>query len=164
MLRIIGSTLIILSGTLLGFLKSDMLRRRSECLTKIISGLNLLETDISYGKKDLQKALLTIGENHKIELFKNMAKKIPTIGIKEAISSALKEECECLLQRDKAPILALGENLGMTDSLSQEISIKRAVLTLSESKKEAEAEYAKFGRLYRSVGVLGGILGAIILI
>ncbi len=163
MFRIIGAGLIIVAGSMIGFLKSDSLKKRAECLDGIISGLNLLETDIGYGRNDLFCALFSIGENHGIGMFKTIANNLSKDGIKVATDKALLEE-EFLLERDKAPIRALAENLGMTDSVTQVGAIKRAVSGLSESKKNAQEEYAKLGRLYRSCGVLGGILGAIILI
>lgn len=163
MFRIIGAGMIIFAGSMIGFLKSDGLKKRGECLDRIISGLNLLETDIGYGKTDLSKALFSIGENHKIEMFKIMAKNLSKDGIKVALDKALATE-EFLLEKDKEPMRALSEILGMTDSKTQVSAIKRAVSGLLEGKKEALEEYARLGRLYRSCGILGGILGAIILI
>ena len=163
MLRIIGAGMIIFAGSMIGFLKSDALKKRIDCLGKLISGFNLLETDISYGKTDLSKALFAIGENHKIEMFSAIAKNLQKDGIKVATVGALADE-KYLLERDKAPIRALADNLGMTDSKTQAGAIKVAVKGLSEGEKQAREEYAKLGRLYRSCGVLGGILGAIILI
>ncbi len=163
MLRIIGAAMIIFAGSMLGFLKSDGLRKREECLDRIISGLNLLETDINYEKTDLYDALFSIGKNHNIRTFENIAKNLSKIGIRNAIGVALEEEA-FLLERDKAPLRTLGDNLGMTDSKTQSQAIKRTVLSLLEGKKNAQEEYARFAKLYRSCGVLGGILGAIILI
>lgn len=163
MLRIIGAAMIIFAGSMIGFLKSDGLKKRAECLDRIISGLNLLETDINYGKKDLYGALFSIGETHKIDMFKTIAKNLSKDGIKGAIGTALAEE-EFLLERDKAPLRALSDNLGMTDGATQAQAIKRAVSSLLEGKKNAHDEYARLGRLYRSCGVLCGVLGAIILI
>jgi len=155
--------MIVFAGGMLGFLKSDSLKKRAECLDGIISGLNLLETDINYGKSDLFSILMAIGETHKIGMFKTIAKNLSKDGIKVATDKALAEE-EFLLERDKAPIRTLAENLGKTDSVTQAGAIRWAVSGLSEGKKNACDEYAKLGRLYRSCGVLGGILGAIILI
>ncbi|MBQ7986106.1 MAG: stage III sporulation protein AB [Clostridia bacterium] len=163
MLRIIGAAMIIFAGSMIGFLKSDALKKRAECLDRIISGLNLLETDISYGKTDLSCALFSIGETHKIGMFKTIAKNLSKDGIKSAICTALGEE-EYLLERDKAPIKALADNLGMTDCVAQVQAIKRATSSLLDGKKNAQEEYARLGKLYRSCGVLGGILGAIVLI
>ena len=163
MLRIIGAGMIIFAGSMIGFLKSDNLRKRTEQIGSIISGLNLLETEIGYGKNDLFSALLSIGENHGVDIFKAIAKNLLKDGIKAATDKALLEE-KCLLERDKAPIRALSETLGMTDSKTQASAIKKTVLELTENRKTAQEEYAKLGRLYRSCGVLGGILGAIILI
>ena len=163
MFRIIGAAMIIFAGSMIGFLKSDGLKKRAECLDRLISGLNLLETDISYREADLSKTLLSIGENHKIGMFKTIANNLSKDGIKAATDKALEAE-EFLLERDKEPIRALADNLGMTDSVTQAGAIKRTVLNLSEGKKHAQEEYTKLGRLYRSCGGLGGILGARILI
>lgn len=163
MFRIIGAAMIIFAGSMIGFLKSDSLKKREESIDRIISGLNLLETDISYGKEDLYGTLFAIGEAHNINMFKTVAKNLLKDGIKGAVNVALDGETY-LLERDKAPLRVLGDNLGMTDGANQSGAIKRAVLSLLEGKKNAQEEYARLGRLYRSCGVLGGILGAIILI
>ena len=161
--RIVGAAMIILAGSLLGFLKADSLKRRVQNINRIISGLNLLETEISYERKNLKPVLFSIGERLRIDFFKRMSEEIDKNGIRKALKIALSEE-EDLLEEDKATILDLGENLGMTDRDSQVIAIKRAVSGLCEAKKQAETEYERLGRLYRSTGVLGGILVAIILI
>lgn len=163
MLRLIGSFMIIVAGSAIGFLKADSLKKRVEELEKIITGLNLLETDIGYGRKDLKEILIAIGESQGIGLFLEIAKCMDEIGIKKAVCSALLEE-ESLKPTDIAPILELGENFGMTDVTSQIKAIKRTVSVLSERKSEAEEEYKRLGKLYREGGVLGGILGAVILI
>ena len=107
MFRIIGAGLIIFAGSMIGFLKSDSLKKREERIGRIISGLNLLETDIGYGKCDLFSALLAIGENHKIDMFKTIAKNLSKDGIKLATDKALAEE-EFLLEKDKAPVIWRG--------------------------------------------------------
>ena len=163
MFRVIGALMIIFAGSMIGILKADGLKKRVECLERIIAGLSLLETEITYGKSDLFSTLFSIGESHKTDVFKKIAQNLSKDGIKVATKKALAEE-DFLLERDKAPIMALAENLGMTDSITQASAIKRAVSVLSEGRKNAREEYAKLGKLYRSCGVLGGILGAIILI
>ena len=163
MLRLIGGIMIICAGGAVGFLKADGLKKRADAIGKIITGLALLETDIGYGRKSLKETLLGIGESQGIGLFLEFAKCMDEIGIKKAICSALLEE-EHLKTIDKAPILELGETLGMTDAGSQIKAIKRSISVLSERKTEAEDEYKRLGKLYREGGVLGGILGAVILI
>lgn len=160
--RIVGAVMIIVAGSMLGFMKADSLKQRVQDINKIITGLNLLETEISYGKRDLKDALFSIGEHINVDFFKKVSNGIDDLGTRKALNVALLDE-NALLERDKAPILALGENLGMTDGESQVVAIKRAVSALCELKKGAETEYERLGRLYRSTGVLGGILVAIIL-
>ena len=163
MLRLIGGCMIIIAGTMFGVIKSDALKFRARSLEKIISGLSLLETDISYGKRNLRDSLFAIGKNHGIDFFSKTASVLPVNGIKTALDVALTEE-NSLLEKDKAQLRFLGENLGMTDAGSQSAAIKRTILNLEEEKKEATSEYERLGKLYRSAGFLAGMLGAIILI
>ncbi len=156
--------MIVFAGSMLGFFKSDGLFRRAKLLGRIITGLNLLKTDIGYGKKDLKTALSVIGKNHDIELFSKTAEAIGEKGVKKALNDALMVCDEPLKDGDKEPILALSENLGMTDVDSQVGAIETAIVSLDFALKEAEEDYKRLGKMYRSVGVLGGLLGAIIFI
>ena len=163
MLRLIGGFMIIIGGSAVGFLKANALKKRADAIGKIVTGLNLLETNIGYGRKTLKDALSDIGKSQEIGLFSETAGCMDKYGIKKALFSALSEE-DSLKDGDKTPIRELGENLGMTDGESQIKAIKRSVAVLLEQKAEAEEEYRRLGKLYREGGVLGGILGAVILI
>lgn len=156
--------MIIFAGSILGFLKADGLSMRAKLLGRIIMGLNLLKTDICYGRKDLKPALSVIGKNHDIELFTKTAEGMSEKGIKKALVEALDSCGEHLKDGDKEPIMALSENLGMTDIESQINAIENAIITLTEASKEADEEYKRLGKMYRSVGVLGGMLVALIFI
>ena len=85
-------------------------------------------------------------------------------GVKEALNNALAFYSEPLKEGDKEPIFALSENLGMTDVASQVSAIETAIVSLDSALKEAEEDYRRLGKMYRSVGVLGGLLVAIIFI
>ena len=52
----------------------------------------------------------------------------------------------------------------MTDTESQINAIENAIITLTKASKEADEEYKRLGKMYRSVGVLGGMLVALIFI
>lgn len=163
MLRLVGAVMIILAGSALGFLKADRMKKRTETIGGIITGLGLLETDIAYGKKALSESLLEIGEVCGIKLFLDTAEKMGEVGVKAAFLEAAEGE-EYLNLADKDALLELSGILGMTDTASQKKAIKRAVSVLSARENEAREEYKRLGKLYRECGVLGGILGAVILI
>ena len=67
------------------------------------------------------------------------------------------------MERDKEPVRTLGETLGMTDAENQTRAIDEAITRLIKAKKDAEEEYLRLGRLYKSVGFFGGVLVAIVL-
>jgi len=164
MLRITGAVLVVFAGSMIGFLKSDGLLKRARLLGKIITGLNLLKAQIGYGRTSLRDALLSIGRSQDIELFSKTAENMTEKGIKSAVLEALETCGEHLKGEDKEPIIALAENLGMTDAKTQESAIETAVITLATAKNQADEEYARLGKMYRSIGVLGGLLGAILFI
>ena len=163
MLKLAGAVMIIVSGSILGILKADRLKKRADNLENITSALELLKCDINYGRKDLQGALRDIGISLKIDIFRRIAEYIKEIGVKEAIKKALDDDAECLLERDKEPVRTLGETLGMTDAENQTRAIDEAITRLIKAKKDAEEEYLRLGRLYKSVGFFGGVLVAIVL-
>lgn len=163
MLKLAGAVMIIASGSVLGILRSNRLKMRADNLENIISALELLKCDINYGRKDLQRALRDIGTSLKADIFRKIADNIKEFGIKEAIKKALDDDAECFLESDKVPICTLGETLGMTDAKNQARAIDEAVVRLKKAKKDAEEEYLRLGKLYKSVGFLGGVLVAIVL-
>lgn len=163
MLKLMGAAMIIAAGTAWGFGEAYKLKKRSEELEKIVSALELLENDIAYGKRDIKSALYGIGEICGVEIFKKTAESIEKSGIKEALLQALHENGEYLLGTDKEALEILSENLGMTDIATQIKSLRHAGGVLKQAKCSADGEYAKSGKLKRSIGVLGGIFAVILL-
>lgn len=163
MLKLIGSLLVIGASTAVGFALAGKLYKRSHTLEGIIFALRLLETEISYGKRDIKTIMHEIGKSQGIELFTMAANMINDKGIRGAIEDAL-DSCDTILGTDKMPIRVLAENLGMTDTQSQISAIRSARKSLTEAQREAAAEYAKSARLYRNAGALGGIFAVILLL
>ena len=163
MLKLTGAVMIITSGSILGILQANKLKKRADSLETIISALALLKCDINYGRKDLQKAMRDLGKNLKADFFGRVADYMGDKGVKEAIKKALEEENECFLKSDKEPIRALGEVLGMTDAKNQSRAIDEAVIRLKKAKEDADENYKRLGKMYKSTGFLGGVLVAIVL-
>ena len=57
-----------------------------------------------------------------------------------------------------------GKNIGKTDADDQIKNIKYIKTMIKEQEKQASGEYSRFGKLYRSGGVLVGLMIVIILI
>ncbi len=163
MLKLTGAVIILIATTIWGFLESDKLKKRYAGIKKIISGLVLLENEVSYGKRDIKTALMSIGEIQDIELFKNAAIYTESSGIKKGFCRALEKE-KCILGTDKETLRILAENLGMTDSNAQINSIRHTKCLLESAEESAACEYEKSGKLYKSAGLLGGFAAVILLL
>lgn len=164
MLKLTGAALIVISATLWGVLKAEKMKKRLELINSIISGLALLENEITYGKRDIKNALLSIGDIEGIEMFKSAAGFMDKLGIKAGFMKA-RDECGiALLGTEKQALDALAENLGMTDSITQIKCIRHTKVLLESAKNDAISDYDKSGKLYKSAGLLGGIAVVIFLL
>lgn len=163
MLRLTGALFIISACGLWGFLKAENMKKRIDNLGKIISALTLLENEITYGKRNIKKAMKSIGDIQNLPLFIHAAEKMDQYSAGEALCNALKTKDTFLLGTDNEILEIMAEDLGKTDTRSQIKSIEYAKCRLESVKKTAEEEYIKSGRLYRSMGILVGTMAVIIL-
>ena len=164
MFKLMGAVLIVISATLWGFSKEERLKRRIEIISDLISGLLLLENEISYGKRDIKNALWSIGEINNVKLFKSAAEYMDKLGVKMGFKRATEENGKFLLGTEKQALDTLAENLGMTGTDTQIKSIKHARILLIEAKERASAEYERSGKLYKGAGFLGGVAVVIFLL
>lgn len=158
MLKLTGAIMIILSGSLWGFLKASALKTRWKSLEKIIYSLRIMENEISYGKSDLAEILYKIrilgGINFSEECFKNAG-----ICFFDAVCHRELNLSDC----DKALLSGFSKTLGTTDSQVQLRNIKNTIKSLEIFGEEAKESYLRYGKMYRSIGSLLGILAVIIL-
>ena len=156
MFKIAGMIMIILSGTILGFSKSANLKKRQESLGKTLYSLGLMENEISYGKCCMDK------------LFERISK-LGGIAFDEKGDSAgdvfLCSVKKLTLDPEETEVLErFSKSLGTLDSASQLKNIKNTVKTLELLEENAKESYEKYGKMYRSMGLLTSVLAVIILI
>ena len=163
MIKLLGTLLIVSASSALGFLKSQRLRKRSDNLSRLISSLVLLETEISYGQKSIKDALYSIGTSENMPFFTLISDKIGDLSVSDAFSDSIKCCDMCFSGTDNTTILEFASTLGSLDTLSQIKSIAHTKELLRISQKEAYEYYKKYGRLYRNMGLLLGILFSLIL-
>ena len=163
MLKLFGSLLIVSAFSICGFLKSENLKKRSENLLRIVSSLALLESEISYGQKGMRDALMSIGTIEKLPLFTAVSKNIGTSSMENVFADAISKYDMKLSEADNLTLLEFSQSLGSLDSTAQIKSILHAKELLKNAQKDAYEEYKKYGRLYRNMGLLLGILFALIL-
>lgn len=164
MIKFAGAVFIILSASYIGFHHAEILRRRLMYLRNIKTSLDMLESEISFSQNILSRVFTRIdGISGTNGLFLKAAEKMSVLGIKKAWCEAVDNTDMCLKERDKEALYIFGEGLGMSDRDNQIKNIKHTKEVINSLINEANDEYEKNAKLYRSAGFLTGLFFAVIL-
>ena len=163
MIKVIGAAMTGFACAYFGIRLSTSLKKRAESLGDIRASLELLESEINFSVNKLKKAFIRIDRNG---LFTLAAENLDGNGAKKAWTDALDtmQSKLCLSGADVDVLKMFGQNIGKTDTDDQLKNIRYIKTLIAEQEKQARAEYGRFGRLYRSGGVLAGLLVVIVLI
>ncbi len=159
MFKMTGALLIASAVVWFGFAAADRLRRRRDFLTAFGTSLTVLETEIEFGRYELKRIFEKLdGSGRLFGFYGICASEIEDKGIKKAWSGAAKKAADaaCLNTQDKEAILALGHELGMSDVSGQKKTIERCAALIAQGAQNAESEYARLAKVYRSCGILAG--------
>ena len=165
-LRTLGGLLILISGSLIGWLISLQYSKRIVQLQQLQLALNIFETEISYTQKILADTLQTIGE--KLDeplaiLFKNTARKLTTNQSQlffEIWQQELQnnQQLNCLSPTDNKILKEWGQQLGISGITGQQNINKLTVKRLEYAEKQAKKIAASRIKLSRYGGVLLSLL------
>lgn len=140
--KITGFLLIFSACTAIGILKSDSLKQRYQQLEEIIKSLSILAERIRLGGYERDELIfLSFGDSLKID---------SNFDIKLTYGSLSKDDLSLLTEFFKG--------FGMTDKDSE---YERAILyssLLKERLDSANKTYKEQGKLYRTIGVMSGIV------
>jgi len=123
-----------------------------------------LESEISYGKKDIKSILFQIGKCQNLPLFCEISENIANLGVTTSFLTALEKENLFLTETDTEILIDFSKNLGSMDTNSQKKSINHAKNQLKLALDNAKNNYEKLGKLYRNIGFLFGLFFTILLI
>lgn len=172
MLKWIGASLILLSGTAFGFMQASRFARRPKEIRQLMNALLTLESEIVYGLSPLpialertassvpkpvsllfQEASVRMGERHRER----------TAG--ESWSEAVESVWPKLTLREaeKASLLSLSPTLGLTDRDDQSKHLRLAVAQLKSEEGIAREEQLRYERMWKSLGVLSAALVVILM-
>ncbi|UZJ80693.1 stage III sporulation protein SpoIIIAB [Fictibacillus sp. KU28468] len=165
-----GAVLILLSTTWIGFELAKKVRERPKQLRQLKVGLQSLEAEIMYGLIPLDEAFLHLSTQLKgpvAEFFLDVSNRLEEsassvldawetglAGLSDA-SAFKKEEIEILRQ--------FGATLGRHDRENQQRQIKLTLAHLERELSEANEAQLKYERMYKSLGILAGLLLIILL-
>jgi stage III sporulation protein AB len=170
LIKIIGAAIILGSTSIIGFSLSRDCSKRPRILRELQAALQMLENEISYMSNLLSDAFMRIYTSSGTEasiLFKEAAKKLDSMGTTadEAWKSAVNDLYSrlALKKEDKAILISFGSMLGNSDLDGQISNIRLTTSQLKLQELKAEEIKKKNERMYRSLGVLGGLALIIIL-
>lgn len=166
LLKLSGIIFIIISGAGLGIFASHKLRVHSEYCAKVRTFLCELDVLIRFSGDTLQALFDELSQRESLSglAFPTDASRRMNAG--ESFPCAWKSAVLSDKNADeplKRLLLSFGESLGTSDVCGQQKNILRAEEELLGIQKSADNEYSRKGRLYRSLGLLGGITAALLL-
>ena len=170
-LKIVNSCVIVLFSTLIGFEAARRYVMRTKELSALQGALSRLETEILHYSSLLPEAMLRIGDSigggtgKVFSRTGNLLAGKKNLTVSEAWNSSLNcLKTESFFQREDLEILQrFGEQLGSSDKDGQVKYIRLTLMQLHEEEIKARAIREKYERMYKSLGLLGGIALAIIL-
>lgn len=170
-MKFIGALFILATTSLLGFEYARRLQERTKQLRLLRTALISLEAEIMFGHAPLHEASRRIARqiaNPIGELFDTFADHLiqRDIRAKEAWEFSLQEiwKKTALKKAELDILLQFGENLGRHDLEQQQKQIRLALTHLEREEKEAEEIQKSYGRMYRSLGILAGLLLTLLLV
>lgn len=161
-MRAVGAALLVVSACLLGQRAAARRERRVGELTALLNGVHLLETEIVFGRLLLAEALARAGAlNPRCRLlFERGARGVAEgRSAAEAWNEALEawRRSSALAGEDLEPLRRLGGVLGLSSAEDQARHLKLAQRELSLRLDAERERLPQVTRLYRLLGVCGGL-------
>lgn len=172
LLKFLGIGLILASSCGVGFRLSEDFLKRVEDLKNLKKIIFMLRGEIKYNNSTMAEAFETIGnrvENSYKLFFKEAAKALNDLSgqtfmeiWKQMIERNLKDTK--LNKKDMERFKSLGDNLGYLDKEMQlstiDLYLEHLELEIEEGNKNMNAN----SRLYKCLGIMGGVLVTLIII
>jgi len=169
-MRFIGGLLVCASCALLGLYMGERGVRRADLLLEFKHTLLLLKSEIIYAIQPLPQAFESIANKTHgpfAEFYADIAgmltkKQTP---LEEAWKIAADKLCQTSLAKTDIGLMGgLGRSLGKIDADIQLAAIDMLVIELDSIVSRLNADNAKNVKMYRSLGILGGLLITVVLL
>ena len=144
-----------------------MYENRVKELKQFKNILNILKGKIKFTYEPLGEIFKQISRNssNKIEeIFDDMVNKMMFEDVKDAWKDSIQEADISLKQEDKDILKDLGKTLGQTDVENQISNINLTENFLNMQIEKAEIDRQKNQKIYKTLGVIAGLIFVIILI
>lgn len=171
MIKLFGSIAIIVATTLFGFEFSNRLSRRTKQIRYLKIALEALETEIVFALTPLAEAFEKVSKQIPSpisDLFYEVSMKLyqeENSASSIWLSSLQNWEKKTDLESSEMNILSqFGKTLGKQDLENQRKQIRLAIQFFDQEEKLAMDVQKKYESMYKSLGLLAGILIVLILI
>lgn len=166
-IKIIIYSFIFLSCSIIGILISKKYVNRVNELREFKNALNLFKTKIRYTYEPLPEIFAEISESIESNIstvFKQASEKMTVCTAGEAWDLALKINTLNIDEEDRTVLKNLSKLLGKTDLEGQLSQIEMTSDFLDKQIRKAENQKEKSERMYRTLGMIMGMVIVIILI
>lgn len=171
LMKLLGSLMVLSSCTLIGIFISSRDKYRAEELIEMKRGLIMLKSSISYNSKPLYEAFIEISEkldSAVSEIFEDsgrLLKARKSSSVEEAWEKTLKDRKNRTFfkNEDIKTFISFGQALGGADRQWQSSNIDLTVNYIDSKVDELMKRYEKDGSLFKSAGILCGILLVVVL-
>lgn len=171
LVKILGSIIIMLCAVKIGFEEAGKFTIRVNEIRDFQTALLSLKGEISFCRTPMSDALTNASKSLKTavaELFKLAGAELKSASITAAEAwerAVAKNSHRLSLKGDDLYIIeSFGNLLGASDTAGQLENIELAMSRLSLCENQALEDERRHGRLYRSLGIIGGIVLAVIFI
>lgn len=167
-MRWLGMLLLIAGSAAIGIQKSRELTVREHSLEELLQMLLLLKGELRCGRVALREACLDAAQRMNgcgSRFLKGVGERLLWTDPQNAFLLSGRAELQGtgLSEEELAPLYALGRRLGYLDIQMQERQIELCAQELDCTLARIRADLPEKQKLYRSLGLLGGFLLAVLL-
>ncbi len=169
-LKIIASAVVVLGGGYIGILAAAELETRVRQIEELLGALSQIGFNISFLKMPLSRAIRGVADGQRGAvggLLGSVAKQIAEDGVSPdtAFERAIRKSRGSLcIGKGEIEILSeFTKNLGRGDTESEINNINLACAKLTLARDNARGELSQKGKLWRGMGLLGGMLVVVLL-
>lgn len=170
--KIIGALLVICSTSTIGIYFSKLDKYRIEDLEELQKAFTILKNQISFSFMPLPEAFQQISFRVKGEIAEILKETADLLEKKEGESAEQiwnivwekNKEKTYFSKEDMDMLFSFGKAVGYLDRQQQISNIEIAVSYIEQTQQYLEKRAGKNSKIYRSMGILSGLLVAIVLI
>ena len=162
-IKLIGCLLIASSGFFTGCVLTQRLKNRRDFYDKFCVFISLLQTQIRYNSADIFSLVISSAKGSGLEIFDTPKTDVPFTAFWDNSLSALPKKYG-LNNSDKELLSEFGSLLGTTDVEGQLKHLELYGSIFQKRLKDSQAEFRDKSRIYRALGLFGGISAALIIL